>query len=179
MLFGLHSMLTIRSMAREPNLTQDEDSPSVREDYVMFNIELIRSRQEQRLVPARGTWNEAKKHLEEAIALAEAREREFREVSQDVQRRLEALDLVVSMAREIDEEGLQGDLSLNAPECQPMLSPPENAGGEMKAIEGGETPAELKNGAPESLDVDALVRSSSRPLFPPQQRSRYSLSILQ
>jgi hypothetical protein len=53
----------------------------------VFDIEQIRRRQEQRLARSLESWNEAKKQLESAIALAEAREREFREVSDDVRRR--------------------------------------------------------------------------------------------
>jgi len=146
----------------------------------MFNVDLIRNRQEQRLMLLRAAWNEAKKHLEEAIALTEAREREFLQASQDVQRRLEALDLVASMARELDNPELAEERSLNAAEGQPKLSPPDRPTEITKALQSTATPpADLKSGAPEFLEFEGLVRKSSRPLFPQQARSKYSLSILQ
>jgi hypothetical protein len=146
----------------------------------MFNVDLIRSRQEQRLMNLRAAWNEAKKNLEEAIALTEAREREFLQASQDVERRLAALDLVASMARELDQPEIHEERGLNAAENQPKLNPPDHPAETIKAIQSATAPpAELKNGAPEFLEFDGLIRKSSRPLFPQQARSKYSLSILQ
>jgi hypothetical protein len=69
----------------------------------MLNIDEMRTRQEQRLVPVFNAWTEAKKQLESAIALAEAREREYQEVCADVRKKLESLDVVASMAAEADE----------------------------------------------------------------------------
>jgi hypothetical protein len=100
----------------------------------MFNVDLIRNRQEQRLVMLRAAWNEAKKHLEEAIAMTEAREREFLQASQDVQRRLEALDLVASMARELGEPEIPEERGLNAADGQPKLNPPDHPAETIKAI---------------------------------------------
>jgi hypothetical protein len=146
----------------------------------MFNVDLIRNRQEQRLVMLRAAWNEAKKHLEEAIAMTEAREREFLQASQDVQRRLEALDLVASMARELGEPEIPEERGLNAADGQPKLNPPDHPAETIKAIQAAAAPPpEVKTGATEFLEFDGLVRKSSRPLFPQQARSKYSLSILQ
>jgi hypothetical protein len=146
----------------------------------MFSVDLIRNRQEQRLMVLRAAWNEAKKHLEEAIALTEAREREFLQASQDVQRRLEALDLVASMARELNEPELPEERGLKAADGQPELNPPDHPAETIKALQAAVAPpADLKNGAPEFLEFEGLIRKSSRPLFPQQARSKYSLSILQ
>ena len=67
----------------------------------MLDLDELRTRQERRVMPALESWNLAKKHLEEAIALAEACEREFQQISEDVKRRLDALDLVATMANPI------------------------------------------------------------------------------
>lgn len=124
------------------------------------------------------SWNEAKEHLKEAIALAAAKEREFREVSEDVRRRLEALELVGSMAREIGQ--VSSDRSLNAPESQPMLTHPDNAAADLKAIEKAVTPLPVESGPPAPPAFDGMMRTSSRPLFPSPVRSRLArLSILQ
>ena len=145
----------------------------------MFNVELIRSRQEQRLMALRSAWNDAKKHLEEAIALTELREREFLEASQDVQRKLEALDLVTSMARELEAPEMPEERGLSAADDQLKLNPPEHPAETIRAIQtAAQPPAEVKDGAPEFGDFEGMMRKSSRPLFPERQRSKYSLSIL-
>lgn len=143
----------------------------------MFYLDQLRSRQEQRLSLMLESCNEAKEHLKKAIALAEIKEREYREVSEDVRRRLDALELVDSMARELREEVLS-DRSLNAPENQPILMPPKNAAGELKAVEKAGTPLPVQNGPPPAFN--GLLRKSSRPLFASDVRSRLArLSILQ
>lgn len=145
----------------------------------MFKVEQIRSRQEQRLVPVTDAWNEAKKNLQDAIAVAETREREFRAVSEDVQRRLDALELVISMAREIEDE-MPEERLLNSAGNQPMLMSPEPPNEERKAIEGAEKSVEIRTAAPASQPAGGLISRSSRPLFGSQPHSRYGkLSILQ
>jgi len=145
----------------------------------MFNFDQLRSRQEQRLLLAVETWNEAKVHLEKAIALAEAKEREYSEVAEDVRRRLDALELVGSMARELGGE-VPAERSIVAAEKQPMLMPPENAAGELKVTENPPPPAPVTSGASESHGFDGFLHRSSRPLFPSNLRSKYArLSILQ
>ena len=97
----------------------------------MANIDQLRHCQEQRLLSAIATLDEAKKHLENAIALTEASEREFRGVSEDVQRNLNALLLVSEMARNIGAE-VQA-------ESRPMLRIANNvsAGGEAEPSDRG------------------------------------------
>jgi hypothetical protein len=144
----------------------------------MFNLDQIRNRQEQRMSLVLESWNEAKEHLKEAIALAAAKEREYREVSEDVQRRLEALELVGSMAREIGE--VPPDRAINAPENQPMLPHPEEGTADLKALERAVTPLPVQSGPPAPPAFDGMMRTSSRPLFPSPVRSRLArLSILQ
>jgi len=147
----------------------------------MFNLDQIRSRQEQRMSAVLESWNEAKEHLKEAIAFAAAKEREYREVSEDVRRRLEALELVGSMAIELGEgPEVPKDRSLNAPESQPMLAHPDNAAADLKAIEKAITPLPVESGPPAPPVFDGMMRTTSRPLFPSPVRSRLArLSILQ
>jgi hypothetical protein len=93
----------------------------------MTTIDQLQSEQERRLLVALESMKEAKKHLENVCAIAEAREREFREVSEDVRRRIEALDLVASMAKELDDEVPAAERRLKVVENQPMSMLPENS----------------------------------------------------
>ena len=72
----------------------------------MLPIDELRRHQEQRLLPAFAAWQEAQKSLEAAIALAEIRERNYREVADDVRRKLAALQLVISMTQELENAGV-------------------------------------------------------------------------
>jgi hypothetical protein len=146
----------------------------------MFDFDQLRKRQEQRLLLVLDSWNEAKEHLEKAIALAENKEQEYREVSDDVRRRLDALELVNGMIRELGAE-FPAERSLNASDKQPLLTPPaENGAAELKAMEKGAMPAPLQNGPPEPPAFEGMTRTTSRPLFPSHVRSRFArLSILQ
>jgi hypothetical protein len=134
----------------------------------MFDFDQLRSRQEQRLLLMHESWNEAKEHLKKTLAFAAAKEREYREVSEDVRRRLDALDLVSRMARELRSE-IPPERSLNGSESQPMLIPPPEKGtGELKTVEKAGTPVPLQNGPPEPPAFDGFMHTSSRPLFPSQ-----------
>ncbi|MGA2713698.1 MAG: hypothetical protein ABSG41_11390 [Bryobacteraceae bacterium] len=145
----------------------------------MSNIDQLRHRQEQRLLPVLKSWDDAKKHLEEAIALAETRERDFRAVSEDVQRKLDALDLVIGMAKEFGDEA-PPEISPGAEGNRPVLMLPENAHGERKAAEAAETSVQIQSTEPPSQGLGGLFRRSSRPLFSSDQRRSYSrLSLLQ
>jgi hypothetical protein len=145
----------------------------------MVNLDQLRSRQEQRMSLVLESWNEAKEHLKEAIAFAAAKEREYREVSEDVRRRIGALELVGGMARELGE-GVSADRSLNAPENHPLLTRPDNAAAELKALEMATTPVPVQSGPPQPPEFDGMMQTSSRPLFPSPVRSRLArLSILQ
>jgi hypothetical protein len=154
----------------------------------MANIEQLRYWQQERLVPLLALWNDAKKNLENAITLAEIREREFREVSEDVQRKLEAIDLVATMAREL-EGAHPGALDSPSDERQSRLIAPQGAG--LKQLLTGLGKSEASPG-PESTEwvpaarvstgdsSSTVLHRSSRPLFSFTRRSRVSrLSILQ
>ena len=123
------------------------------------NIDLLRQRQERRLVTVLESWEAAKKHLESALALAEAREREFREVQEDVRRNLDALVLVIGMTKELGDEMLATG-SIGAEENQPLASTSENV--KEMAAEGVKTP---------DGGLDGLLRRSTRPLFSSLRRS--------
>jgi hypothetical protein len=154
----------------------------------MFDFDQLRERQEQRLLLVLDSWNQAKEHLKQAIALAEKNEREYREVSDDVRRRLDALELVNGMIRELGSE-IPVERSLNASGNHPLLTPPvENRSAELKAMEKAPAPvplqngpsAPLQNGPPDLPAFEGISRTTSRPLFPTHVRSRYArLSILQ
>ena len=117
----------------------------------MVDIDQIRQAQEQRLSPVIKAWDDAKKHLEDAMALAKTREQEFHEVSEDVRRKLGALDLVVSMANGIE----------NTETNRPVLVTSDEHRDEDKPCE----PAVSDRG------FTGLMRRSSRPLFPNVRRS--------
>jgi hypothetical protein len=145
----------------------------------MFSLDQLRSWQEQRVSLALASLNDAKEHLKDAMALAAAEERDYREVSEDVRRRLDAMELVSSMARELDEEVLS-NRSLNAPENQPRLMPPKNPAAELTALEKAVTRGAVRGDALEPPAFEDRVRKLSRPLFTSDVRSRLArLSILQ
>ena len=86
----------------------------------MLPVEELRRRQEQRLLPPLTAWEEAKKKLEEAIALAEAREHEYRLIAEDVQRKLGALQMVIGMTQELDEARSIALIEQSAPSHRPL-----------------------------------------------------------
>lgn len=134
----------------------------------MLDLDRLRSRQEQRLIPALESWNRAKKRLEEAIALCEACEREFQQVSEDVKHRLDALDLVTCMANEL-EAPASAERSL-PPVPQPMLAAPPKPGPGTEVAKT-EVPRPLQMSAPKFAEMKLPVRRSWRPLFPSLRRS--------
>src|SRR5947209_2895148 len=71
----------------------------------MIDIEQLKIRQEQRLLPPLQAWNEAKRQLENAIALTEARQREYERVCRDVRQKLDALEVVLNIAGASCKEG--------------------------------------------------------------------------
>jgi hypothetical protein len=146
-------------------------------------LDQLRTLQEERLLTALETWDQARKQLEEAVVRAEAKEREFREVSEDIKRRLDALDLVKSMAGEWESHP-PAEQELPSAENQPRLVAPRNEKTEPEKMMTAEAPPDasalLKPGPPESHLIDFPVRSSWRPLFTSAQRSKATrLSILQ
>jgi hypothetical protein len=150
-------------------------------------LDQLRTLQEERLLTALETWDQARKQLEEAVVRAEAKEREFREVSEDIKRRLDALDLVKSMAGELASEWeshAPAEQELLSAEDQPRLAAPRNEEIEPEEMTTAEAPPDasalLQPGPPESHLIDFPVRSSWRPLFTSVQRSKAArLSILQ
>lgn len=145
----------------------------------MHEIDQLRRRQEQRLVPVLQAWNDAKEHLAKALALAESKEREFHEISGDVQRKLEALDLVVAMAGEAGNE-IPAERLLQVAAGKPTLMIREEVNRETSVGEMAEESTQIRNIAAHTQGLGGLVRRSSRPLFSRPARSRYAaLSILQ
>lgn len=72
-------------------------------DIEMIDTDQIRIRQEQRLVFARRAVDEAREQLKSALALVETRERECEVIQEDVEQKLAALELVISMACDSDD----------------------------------------------------------------------------
>ncbi len=101
------------------------------------------------------SWDAAKKHLESALALAEAREREFREVQEDVRRNLETLVLVIGMTNELGDEMLttESPRAEEAEKKEPVTLIPEKV---------TEIAAEART---PDRGLDGLLRRSTRPLF--------------
>jgi hypothetical protein len=126
------------------------------------HIDQLRQRQEQRLLPVLESWDAAKKHLETAIALAEAKEREYHEVQEDVRRNLDALVLVIKMARDMGGDSQARGSATRAEESQTLMMLAENTRGETKPSEVADT---------SERGVGSLLRRSSRPLFASLQRS--------
>ena len=127
----------------------------------------------------RRSWNTARKHLEDAIVLAQAAEREFCEISEDVRKGIEALDLVVSMAEELDgKEPAPRRLTEKKPDPLPMLT--EKSSSETEAGEQKKTPVQMPKTESTPYQFDGFVHTSSRPLFLSTQPTKYArLSILQ
>jgi len=125
------------------------------------HIDQLRQRQEQRLLPVLESWNTAKKHLEMAISMAEAKEREYHDVQEDVRRNLDALVLVIKMARDMGGE-TASKAGTRVEEPQPVTMISENTRVEPKPSEVAET----SHGG-----IGTLLRRSSRPLFSSLQRS--------
>jgi hypothetical protein len=145
----------------------------------MFSLDKLRNRQEQRLLLALESWNEAKEHLKAALELAAAKEREYHEVSEDVRRRLDAMELVRSMALELGEGSLS-ESSLHASENQPKLIPPKNPREDLIALDKAVTRVAVRSDPLEPAAFDGKVRKSSRALFTSDVRANLArLSILQ
>lgn len=120
-------------------------------------------------MPALESWNLAKKHLEEALALAEACEREFQAISEDVKRRLDALDLVATMANELEAPASAERSLPSAP--QPMLAAPPKPGPGVEIATKADAPPPAQMGPPKFSGGKAPFGRSWRPLFPALRRS--------
>ena len=96
------------------------------------------------------SWEYEKNCLAEAVARAEAKEREYRAVSEDVKRKLDALDLVADMHREVEPE-MPVERTLPEASAPPMLTAASSE---------------------ETRVVTSPVRRSWRPLFPSVHKFR-------
>lgn len=124
------------------------------------NLSILRNIEEQRLQAALQVWEMEKKRLEEAIAWGEAKEREFREISDDVKSRLQALELVASMNK------------ASKPEPAPQLARRAATAGNAVATTTGTEVAEQRT-------ANTRMRRSWRPLFSAGfQSAAAGLSIL-
>jgi hypothetical protein len=147
-------------------------------DEDVLNVNQLRERQDQRVALALDSWKKAKEHLEEAIRLVEVREKEFHAVSEDVRRKLAALEVVVAMAG--DREPAPETLQLSAHPEQPLLTAPEKAAETSKATAIVPVPPELPGPATDLRRLDGVLGASSRPLFSRRERAGFAaLSILQ
>jgi hypothetical protein len=142
----------------------------------MVDINQLRTQQEQRLAPALQAWNLAKQQLEAAIQLTETREREYKEMQEDVRRKLDALELVLSLAGQSEQSS---GSRLIASENRSLLMLAESVRADVRAeVKESEKP---QTTTPESKDLnrlDGAVRTSSRPLFQ-FKRAERPISILQ
>jgi hypothetical protein len=132
---------------------------------MQIQIEELRRLEEQRLVPAIQAWNEAKRNLESAIALAETREKEYQALSEDVQRRLAALSVVVEMSN---------DLLPGGPPAKPAAIHEISAMPDLRAIQLANTCADSTKSVEKQK---AAVGASSRQLFPAMWRARAQQAI--
>ena len=128
-------------------------TPAPKESGIPFDE--LRVRLEQTLLTALESWNREKKRLEEAVARAEEKEREFKALAEDVKHRLEALEVVAGMVAEIEHGGAQRQ---TAPPAEPRA---------IASAEKDPTGKDLAN---------LQVHVTSRPLFTPRERN--ALSIL-
>lgn len=127
----------------------------------MVDIDQIRQTQEQRLLPVLKAWDDAKKHLEDAITRAKAREQEFHEVSEDVRRKVSALDLVTSLSKGLGNE-VPAAKVLAIETNRPIAVDTDGSRGDTRQNEAVETSTRAFGG---------LLRKTSRPMFPNMQRS--------
>lgn len=137
----------------------------------MIDVDQIRVRQEQRLTPALQALNEAKQHLANAIALVETRERQYRDIQDDVKQKLDALAVVISMASEPSGQIPQAQMP-QAQLPQPKVKV-EEAGVRMLAESAQpehKKPKELEKSAgaanQDSNQSDGVFRRSTRQIFP-------------
>jgi hypothetical protein len=128
-------------------------------------LDEIRVRLEQRLLAAHEAWDLERKRLEEAMARAEAKEREFRETAEDVKHRMEALDLVAGMARDL--EGPSIPPGLPEPPAPAVLPEPAALAG---LPEPATTPQQLQM-IDEKQRAGLRLPASSRPLFSQEVRA--------
>ena len=134
-----------------------EREPCVPEEN-MLEIAALRTRQERKAASALHALTSAKQALRNAISAAEAREREYREITESVRLNLEALDTVEGLLREESSDVPHED--------------------DDRTVEGLSR-LMIATAAPATEPVARVVRTSSRPLFSSFRRSKAAeLSIL-
>ncbi len=129
---------------------------------MLCDFDQIRRAQEHRILESRNSWDEAKTQLKNAIALTENREREYQGVCADARSKLDALDLVIGLAKGLGSEVPEEKRSHAAEDPRAIRIVPEAASGEVRTTDNREPPSRALGG---------LVRRSSRPLFSSLQRS--------
>ncbi len=90
-------------------------------EEAVISLDEIRTGLERKMLRAIESWDVEKKRLAEAVSRAEAKEREFREIAEEVRRRFEAIDLVTEMAGQTEP---RAPISLPAPAADEK--PPAN-----------------------------------------------------
>ncbi len=153
--------ITNRNIARPAHSFDDSGMPVVirpvsKPAAEALSLEEIRARLEQKLLSAHEEWDFEKKRLEEAMARAEGKEREYREVAEDVRRRLEALELVTAMALGMDEPTKAGELP--KPGMPAMLPEPGATQQQLQMID-------------EKQRTELRAPATSRPLFSHEVRA--------
>jgi hypothetical protein len=123
----------------------------------MFDFDQRRGRHEQLM--ARESWIEAKVQLEKALAVAETKEREYRDALEDVRRKVDELELASSRANDVGEE-IPAERRLNAAENQPIPMRPANSTAEIEATDGPVTPVQVQSAAADSPVVNGPRRST-------------------
>jgi hypothetical protein len=130
----------------------------------------LRQLEEQRLVPALEAWNQAKTNLENAIAQAEAREKDYHAMSKEVQRRLAALSVVFEMSKDLLPESAARPQSSHAT-VKPLSAGANNSTSQLTATEEPNALADRKPN--ESVEKPkGFLGASSRQLFPATWRTR-------
>jgi hypothetical protein len=106
---------------------------------MMIPFDVLKNREDRRLVPYLDAWNAAREHLKAAIALAEAREKEYQAAVAERDRKLQALNTVSDMIRELNtgeaEIGIQPESIAESPvpSADPALPPAASAAAIVRA----------------------------------------------
>jgi len=144
-----------------------------------IQIDELRRREEQRLLPAIQAWEQAKRDLESAIATAETREKDYRTLLAEVDQRLQALNVVVQMNNELMPETVAGPRLIEPPVRPPNTLEERVAAPIAVSAAAPLQPRDAKPAEAAEAPKGASMGRSSRPLFPATWRAKYQLSILQ
>lgn len=136
----------------------------------MISVDKLQDAQEQRLKSALDCWNDAKKNLETAIALAEAREKDYHKVAEDVRLKMDALQVVISMADALENETAPRSVS-DGTALRAERTALEPVRAITDAANGSSRPTDDQRATANPPAQSGLVRTSSRRLFPANWRS--------